>query len=73
MLSPDVFITDQGTRGVVHMCPTPNNLKQEMYGQEKGFALTLYKLPDTMEVILLCDYCIQLINYISQMHGLKTQ
>ena len=73
MLSPDVFVTDQGTRDVVHMCPTPNDLKQEMYGHDKGFALTLYKLPDTMGVIMLCAYCIQPFNYISQIHGLKTQ
>ena len=53
LLSPDIFVTDEGTRGVVPMCPVVKDLNQGMYGQEKGFTLALYKLPDTGTVMML--------------------
>ena len=52
-LTPNTFIMNQDTKGVIYMSSDPLNLKQGLYGQgNKGFKLALYKLPDVLPVIM---------------------
>ena len=44
VVSPNTFVTDQGTKGIVKICQDPLGLQQGSYGQEKGFSLALYRL-----------------------------
>ena len=48
--SPDMFVTNDQTKGVIHMCDDPLNLQQGAYGQENGFGLVVYQLPKSCQV-----------------------
>jgi hypothetical protein len=55
--SPNVVITNSGTKGIVHICPAPLELQQGSYGQDKGFSLAIYKLPqDTQVIYVIMNY-----------------
>ena len=49
--SCNVFVISNQTKGVIHVCDDVFNMQQGAYGQDSGFTLAMYQLPENSEVL----------------------